>query len=151
MRMHTNGNGSEVPNIQHVALDKSNRPSKRGPTDAQVISYYKKHGCQKTQKHFGFKGPGKLYPLLHANGIKLNTRKRQAKARTAAQSKTGRGVPGGAGSRHSAGRKPVLSDALTYLAHARTRLEASVLAGDRSAGPTLGLVCLALEALGSAD
>jgi hypothetical protein len=74
--------------------------------------------------------------------------KAHAKARREAQRRPVRGIPALPPSGHGARSPAAVRDALTYLGQARSRAERGVSLGHRGAGALLGLICLALEALG---
>jgi hypothetical protein len=128
---------------------------------SKIIASYKSEGRQPTLKEFKLTD-SQLYTLLHREGVRLSTagkrvksHRTHAKARRA-DSRATRGV--GKGSENARRRASYKArrearegggrDALVYLGKAAERLVSSYGAGYREAGAILGLVSLAIEALG---
>jgi hypothetical protein len=132
----------------HIAISGTQAKRYTKQTKRKIILCYQKKGRQGVIKRFGL-SDGSLYSILRGEGIsaKAPPRKTKPKARRQARKGVGTGVPGAARSKASRSAIAGASDALTYLEHAKKRLEAS-LGVYRGAGAVLGLVCLAVEALG---
>ena len=124
--------------------------------ERRVVLYYRKHKPSDTERYFKIHS-SVLYRILRDAGEPL----RRASNRThdkppRADSSVTRGgskgsikgAPRGPYKGSRASRTGAARDALTYLGHARERLVRAAIAGETGAAATLGLVGLAIEALG---
>jgi hypothetical protein len=135
--------------------------------DQAIVDSYKANGRKPTLEKFNLTDP-KLYAILKKGGVKLKGRKAAAgneqanarrraryKARRGHEKRTGRGGKGRLTTPPRASYKPRrgslkggAADALVYLLKARDRLLMRLGGTYTDTGATLGLISLAIEALG---